>query len=295
MTRKHTEIISIITPSRGRIDQLSNMMNSMLNCASYPGLIEFILYIDNDDRSNYEVFNKKAIIVKGVRTDMGMMNSLCIQKASGRIIILCNDDVIVRTKKWDDIVYENFKLYADNICLLYPNDLNKGLRSCTFPIFSKELFLRYPGAFPKRYKGSFIDLHIMDIFIQLKELGINRIKYLDKVVFEHLHYTTGKSSLDKTYSDRGRFSDDDLFISYSDLRFNLSSKIANDINKKSLFKQIIKSKVEITKMNIFQFIKSNTVMFWYSNAPFLYRSKLWIYMVSRRAYSIFIYSIINRS
>ena len=44
------------------------------------------------------------------------------------------------------------------------------------------------------------------------------------------------SFTDKTYSDRGRFSDDDLFISYSDLRFNLSSKIANDINKKSLFK-----------------------------------------------------------
>ena len=293
--RKSNKEISIIIPSRGRPQKLTEMMNSVLNFASAPKLIEFVLYIDEDDKSNYEMFDNKAIIIKGKRTYMGIMNNLCIQQASGKVIILCNDDVIVRTKKWDDIIYENIKLYADSIFLLYPNDLNKGSKLCSFPVFSKKFYLRYPGLFPENYKGTLIDLHIMDIFIQLKELGINRIKYLDNVVFEHLHYTTGKSSFDKTYSDRNRFADDDLFIAYSDLRLNLSNKIASDINTKSTSKQILKTEVEITKINNFQFIKKNTLMFWSSNAAFFYRSKLWFYMIARRTYNIFIYSFKIRS
>lgn len=285
---KDVKEISIVIPTRGRPDKLLKMMNSVLNCASSPELIEFVLYIDNDDRSGYEMFDNKAIIIKGERTDFGMMFSLCIQKATGRIIVICNDDVIVRTKKWDDIIYENLKLYPDNIFLLYPNDLNKGEVLCTFPIFSKELFLKFPGMLPLNL--TLLDLHIQDIFFQLKGLGVNRIKYLHNVVFEHLHYTIGKSSLDKTYSDRHRFSDDDLFILYADLRLNLSNKIASDMNTKSTSTQILKNKVERTKMNNFQFFKKNTLMFWYSNAPFSYRFKLWFYMIARRTYNILIYS-----
>ena len=281
---KDVKEISIVMPTRGRPDKLLEMMNSVLNCASSPELIEFVLYIDNDDRSDYEMFDKKAIIIKGERTDFGVMFRLCIQKASGRIIMICNDDVIVRTKKWDNIIYENLKLYPDNIFLLYPNDLNKGEVLCTFPIFSKELFLKFPGLLPVNL--SLLDLHIQDIFFQLKGLGVNRIKYLSNVIFEHLHYTTGKSKFDKTYSDRGRFSDDDSFILYSNLRIKLSCKIANDTNEEPLCNHNLNRSPVLEKMNSFQFIKKNTLMFLLSNAPFLYRSKLWIYMISRRVYKI---------
>ena len=279
--------ISIICPTRSRPDKLLNMMKSVLNCASSPESIEFVLYVDNDDTSDYEKLKKKAITIIGERTDMSTMFSSCIPKASGKTIILCNDDVLFRTKKWDDIIYENLKLYPDNIFLLHPNDLNKGANLCTFPIFSKELFLKFPGMLPMNLTST--DLHIHDIFLQLKGLGIDRIKYLDNVIFEHLHYTLGKSSIDDTYSDRHRFAGDDVFISYADSRVNISNKISNIIDKKSTSTQILSTKAIILKMTTVKFFMLNTSMFWFSNASLLYRSKLWLYMSARRTYNIFIY------
>lgn len=291
---KSNKEISIIIPTRGRFDKLIEMMDSALNLASSPELIEFVLYIDNDDPS-YETLDRKAVIIRGDRIDMGLMNSLCIQKSTGRIIMLCNDDVIVRTEKWDDTIYKSAKVYVDNMFLLYPNDLHKGSRLCAFPIFSKELYLTYPGFLPEKYKGAFIDSHILDVFMQLKGLGVNRIKYLSNVVFEHLHYTTGKSKLDKTYSDRDRFADDNSFLSYFNLRIKLSCNMANDINKESLCNYNLNSDPVLEKMNSFQFIKKNTLMFLLSNAPFLYRSKLCIYMISRRVYKILMHLLKDRS
>ena len=279
--------ISIVIPSRGRPEKLLEMMNSVINCASSPELIEFVLYLDDDEASDYEMFYKRAVIIKGERTHMGKMFRACILKSSGKTIVICNDDVIVSTNKWDDIIYENLKSYDDNIFLMYPNDLNKGSALCTFPIFSKELFLKFPGTLPEDL--TLIDLHLRDLFFQLKGLGINRIKYLDNVVFEHLHYTLGKSSLDQTYSSRHRFENDDLFILYADLRFKLSSQIFIVINNKIIPKKILSSKVMESKMTSVRFFKECLLMFWFSSAPLLYRFKLLLYMVTRRAYSILIY------
>jgi len=279
--------ISIVIPSRGRPEKLLEMMNSVINCASSPELIEFVLYLDDDEASDYEMFYKRAVIIKGERTHMGKMFRACILKSSGKTIVICNDDVIVSTNKWDDIIYENLKSYDDNIFLMYPNDLNKGSALCTFPIFSKELFLKFPGTLPEDL--TLIDLHLRDLFFQLKGLGINRIKYLDNVVFEHLHYTLGKSSLDETYSSRHRFENDDLFILYADLRFKLSSQIFIVINNKIIPKKILSSKVMESKMTSVRFFKECLLMFWFSSAPLLYRFKLLLYMLTRRTYSILIY------
>jgi hypothetical protein len=35
---------------------------------------------------------------------------------------------------------------------------------------------------------------------------------MDDVVFEHLHYRTGKAPFDETYAKRGRFADDPTFL-----------------------------------------------------------------------------------
>ena len=215
--------ISIIVPSRGRPEKLLQMMNSVLECATLPKLIEFVIYLDNDENSDYQIFNDKAVIVVGERTFMGKMFSSCIQKSNGKTILICNDDVVARTKGWDEILYNNLQSFPDNVFLMYPNDLNKGADLCTFPIFSKEFFNKYPGILPEDL--TLIDLHLKDLFFQLHGLGSKRIKYLHNVVFEHLHYSIGKSNIDTTYASRHRFANDDLFILYANLRFNLSEKI----------------------------------------------------------------------
>jgi hypothetical protein len=66
--------------------------------------------------------------------------------------------------------------------------------------------------FPKEYRGAFIDYHLLDIFKRLERRGQPRLIYLEDVVFEHLHYRTGKGDFDEIYGKRDRFGDDDTFL-----------------------------------------------------------------------------------
>jgi hypothetical protein len=45
----------------------------------------------------------------------------------------------------------------------------------------------------------------------LKRAGHDRIRFLEHIVFEHMHHRLGKSSCDATYKNRKRFGDDLTF------------------------------------------------------------------------------------
>jgi hypothetical protein len=49
-------------------------------------------------------------------------------------------------------------------------------------------------------------------------LGHDRIRYLDDVVFEHMHYILGKGAADSTYNKKNQRADDLLFIALDDER-----------------------------------------------------------------------------
>ncbi|MCD6043759.1 MAG: hypothetical protein K0R40_3362, partial [Burkholderiales bacterium] len=42
--------------------------------------------------------------------------------------------------------------------------------------------------------------------------GHPRIVYLEDVIFEHMHFRTGKGDFDQIYGNRGRFADDETFL-----------------------------------------------------------------------------------
>ena len=66
--------------------------------------------------------------------------------------------------------------------------------------------------FPHEYRGAFIDYHLLDIFKRLERNGHQRLVYLEDVVFEHMHYRTGKGDYDEIYRKRRRFGDDETFL-----------------------------------------------------------------------------------
>ncbi len=285
--------ISLIVPTRDRVDSLVRMMDSVMNNAENPALIEFVLYIDKDDVSQYPDFKSNVKIIRGDRVSMSVMNNLCCENARGNILFLCNDDVVVKTNKWDSIIYNSVESYTDDVYLLYPNDLHKGERLCTFPVFSKQLFLNFPGIMPKFYKGAFIDTHIFDIFQQLSGLGENRIKYLPNVIFEHFHFLTGKSVIDSTYTDRNRFGDDYMFIYSAKFRSEVSKSIEyyiyNGHVKSKAAQPTVQPTVNYTYTNS-NFSKSIVGIFslyFSSNARFYWKSKLSIYMLLRKIYNLF--------
>ncbi len=268
--------ISLIVPTRGRVDLLIRMIDSVLAFARHPNLIEFVLYIDNDDNSKYPEFPSNINVIRGERRSMSEMNCLCCEEASGRVLFLCNDDVIVRTQDWDKIILHEISKYSDEVYLLYPNDLYKGERLSTFPIVSKNTFLRFPDIMPRQYKGAFIDVHLFDIFKQLEGLGGSRLIYLESVVFEHFHHLAGKAKIDETYLNRNRFGDDQMFIFLSGARKDVSISMSDFIVRGAI--PPLRKKDEKITANPLQ-------LFLNSNARFAWRWKMTVYMVARKVYS----------
>jgi hypothetical protein len=156
---------------------------------------------------------------------MGTYNTACLRRSSGDIVILVNDDMVIRTERWDERLRALHGQIKDRIYLAYGNDLYKGKSLCAFPILSRRTCDILGDPFPADYKGAFIDYHLLDIFKRLQKAGHDRIRYLEDLVFEHMHFRSGKGKLDATYTERQRFADDDNFIRMRDTRSLSANKL----------------------------------------------------------------------
>jgi glycosyltransferase involved in cell wall biosynthesis len=213
-------VISMLLPTRGRPALARRFFQSVLQTTSRPDRVEIILYVDEDDVDSHRLDSPGLNITRivGPRRSMGDYNSVCLKRARGDIIVLANDDMMIRTPGWDDKIAAVHAGFADGVYLAYANDLFMSRRRATFPILSRRFCDVLGDPFPSAYRGSFIDTHLFDIFKRLQHAGLDRIRYLDDVVFEHLHYRTGKAEYDETYRRRGRFEDDFTFIALADAR-----------------------------------------------------------------------------
>lgn len=208
------ERLSLLLPTRGRPELASRFLRSARDRAAQPGSVEAVLYVDDDDVGSQRIScpGIDVVTIVGSRASMGAYNTACLRRSTGEIIILANDDIVIRTDGWDEAIRSLHKSVADEIYLAYPNDLFKGERLAAFPILSRRTCDLIVNPFPAEYKGAFIDYHLLDVFKRLQHSGIDRIVYLGHVVFEHMHYRTGKGALDETYRRRGRFDDDQAFL-----------------------------------------------------------------------------------
>jgi glycosyltransferase involved in cell wall biosynthesis len=232
MSRFELPVISVLVPTRGRKNLLLNMLASLFGEAAEPDAVEVVIYIDDDDDETQTLdlseFNLKRIV--GPRQSMGTLIAACFAQSTGDIILLGNDDVVIRTRGWDTKIRQAVARFPDQVYLFYPNDLFKGAKLATFPILSRLTCDTIADPFPGEYRGAFIDVHVMDIFKQVKGAGFDRVVFLEDVVFEHLHYRLGKSELDETYLERDRFADDETFMALFGARQWASQRLLALIN-----------------------------------------------------------------
>lgn len=214
------DFISILCPTRERPVQMAQFMKSLEKNTLKKDSLELIVYLDEDDTSEYSFsgFGFKIDAIVGKRVSMGEFNTRCLEKATGNIIILLNDDVIVKTNCWDQLVLDVHQRFEDGIYLAYGNDLHKGRKIATFPILGRMTCEVMTQPFPKEYAGALIDYHLFDIFKRLEKCGYHRIVYLPELIFEHMHFRAGKAEPDNIYQRRNRYLDDKVFINLSDLR-----------------------------------------------------------------------------
>jgi hypothetical protein len=101
--------------------------------------------------------------------------------------MLLNDDVVIRTPGWDELVLPWLRGYPDGIVLVHVNDTLIRHHLCTFPLVSRIFCELAGGICPAEYHRYRIDDHIFDIFNLLALLGERRTIYLPEVLFEHLN------------------------------------------------------------------------------------------------------------
>jgi hypothetical protein len=227
--------ISLLLPTRGRSELVQRFLRSVVAQSAYPELIEVILCVDDDDIESHGIVSSELDlkVVVGPRQNMGAYNTECLRHASGEITIAVNDDIIVRTKGWDEKVRALDARYPDGVYLGYPNDLFKGSKVSTFPILSSKTCELLAEPYPRVYKGAFLDPHLMDIFRRLEKRGYARIAYAADIVFDHVHYRSNPEALDATYSDRARFGDDPTFIALVEARQLEADRLYAHISGKS--------------------------------------------------------------
>lgn len=212
--------ISLLLPTRGRPTLVNRLFDSLSENTAHLDRIEVILYVDEDDTESHHLNSPyfRVIPIVGPSMTMGGYNNACLAKASGEIVILINDDMVVQTMGWDDKIVQMDAEFGDKIYLAYGNDLFKKRSLCTFPILSRRTCELLVEPYPMAYGGAFIDVHLFDIFKRLQYAGFDRIRYMEDLIFEHLHYRVGKADCDETYTRRGRFADDSTFVAMADSR-----------------------------------------------------------------------------
>jgi len=226
-------LISLLLPTRGRPALVNRLFASIAETTSRLDQVEVVLYVDEDDMSSHDLDSTDFRVVRivGPALSMGGYNSACLQRARGGMLILANDDMVIRTHGWDDRVRAMHDEFEDRIYLGYANDLFKKSRFCTFPIMSRRTCELLADPYPAAYRRAFIDVHLFDIFKRLQHAGFDRIRYYDDLVFEHLHYRIGKAPYDETYgyARNGRFADDPTFIALTAMRSAAANRLISII------------------------------------------------------------------
>lgn len=187
--------ISILLPSRGRPTEFERMWKSALETADAPDSIEFVVYMDKDDTSEY-LMPKNSQHNVGPRVVLSEMWNECYKLAKADIFMHAGDDLIFRTKGWDSMVVQTFHKFPDRILFVHGDD---GYWGSTFGThgFLHRKWVEVLGYFvPPLYVSDFNDTHLNELANM-----VGRRVYMPFVT-EHMHFLFGKGAKDQTHIDR---------------------------------------------------------------------------------------------
>lgn len=279
--------ISLLLPTRERPAIARRFFDSVVEKTADLNALEIVLYIDDDDDISSHALDDHRINLKrliGPRSTMGACLTACLEQSDGEIIFLVNDDMMIRTPGWDKILVEFYKSFNDRIFLAYGNDMFKSKKVCTFPIVSRKTCEVLSKPYPEEYRASLIDYHLFDIFKRLQKMGHDRIYYFKNLIFEHLHYRTGKAAFDTTYQKRDRFGDDGAFIDLRALRSSQAQRLRSAINGNGagLMDSFERNRAAFTPGNLAEAVPQYAKAFLSDDElPLLWRFQLFIWFCGR--------------
>lgn len=180
-------MLSICLATRERPDHFRRMCESALKTAHDPSDIEFVIYRDDDDKSDYTyIGNHKEIIGKRDKLATHMVNE-CQAIASGPIYMFIADDFIFETMAWDKIVKDEFAKYEDRLVLICPNNNEWGAWKFGVVGFLHREWIEKVGYFMPPFSGASPDRWINEIAstigrrVRLKNVVVSHTNVRDQV------------------------------------------------------------------------------------------------------------------
>lgn len=192
--------ISLLCPTRNRVDGLIRMWTSAIETAKDPDKLELVLYVDHDDLVTLDLLQSEQMDRVSVTVSdpnhkeiYSNLHNICCQKANADIVFSCADDLVFRSRYWDKIVLDKFSGIEDKIAFLFPDDGHWGSKFGTHGFFHKKWFSTLGYISPPLFTVDYSDNYINDI-----AKAIDRSFYLDNIFIEHMHWTFGKMEMDST-------------------------------------------------------------------------------------------------
>ena len=150
MSEEKNTVISILLPTRGRTDVLLNSLKTLIEKASKPQRLEILLGIDEDD-TEIQPFLKDVVAPwlkeyslecrANIFKPLGYENlhiyvNTLAANATGEWIFFWNDDALMVTEGWDDVI----ESYNGQFKLLAPKDNHNGHPYAILPIIPTDCF-----------------------------------------------------------------------------------------------------------------------------------------------------------
>jgi len=222
--------ISLLCPSRERLNKFLTLTCSVFSTVNNIKNIELVLGVDEDDPGlatytriannlNFVtliVFNKGMFKNEGLS---GLWNKMA-KESCGDIIAMVGDDMIFKTNDWDNKIIETFDSKNDNIYLIHCNDgmRGSGNKYATVPPLAVNSFIHrdYINAVG-RYVQTEEPNIFQDTYLDTLFNNINRKIYYHDILIKHLHFSEGgtkDSTSEKLEATRvGIWYNNDLFKS----------------------------------------------------------------------------------
>lgn len=187
------EDITIIHPTRNRPEKALSTVRKWLSNADKTENIEYLLSIDNDDKSDYSIFETigdefdvDAYIWQTPNKSAIQAINICAEVCTGNILIVVSDDFDC-IPHWDTLLLK--ELAGKEDFLLKTDDgLQKTL--VTLPIMDRKYYERFGYI----YHPDYLHMHA-DEEMTIIALMLGRYIKSD-LLFPHLHYTTGAMQMD---------------------------------------------------------------------------------------------------
>ena len=195
--------ITLLVPSRERINEKRNLINSIVNTVEDINNITLYFGIDDNDPTKGQITHivKQYPFIKiveihnnGKFEGLGKLWNICARASNEEVMAMIGDDMEFRTKNWDTKILEEFSpdnCPKDNIKMVYCYDGRHG-PAISVNAFVHRAYMDLTGYFMREeFRVDFIDLWLQQVFTAL-----SRIKYRGDIHIEHKHWSFGKMPRD---------------------------------------------------------------------------------------------------